>query len=55
MALPDQAELAEIGRLLEGGKVHPTVTKTFALAEAPRAHRYLETEHPRGKIALSIN
>lgn len=54
MARPNQAELAEIGRLLEGGKVRPTVTKTFGLEEAPRAHRYLETEHPRGKIAFSI-
>jgi NADPH:quinone reductase-like Zn-dependent oxidoreductase len=55
MAQPDQAQLAEIGRLLEDGKVRPTVTKTFALEEASRAHRYLEKEHPRGKIAFSIN
>lgn len=55
VAQPNQAQLAEIGRLLEGGKVHPTVTKTFALEEAARAHRYLETEHPRGKIAFSIS
>jgi NADPH:quinone reductase-like Zn-dependent oxidoreductase len=55
VAQPDQAQLAQIGRLLEGGKVRPTVTKTFALTDAPRAHRYLETEHPRGKIAFTID
>jgi NADPH:quinone reductase-like Zn-dependent oxidoreductase len=46
------AQLAEIGRLLEARRVRPVVTKTFTLAEAASAQRYLEEQHPRGKVVL---
>jgi len=54
MTEPNGAQLAEIGRLLEAGKVRPVVTKTFRLAEAASAQRYLEQQHPRGKVVLEI-
>jgi NADPH:quinone reductase-like Zn-dependent oxidoreductase len=34
--------------------VRPVVTKTFKLAEAASAQRYLEQQHPRGKVVLEI-
>ncbi len=38
--------------LAEAGQLRPFVDKTFALAEAPEAIRYMETEHARGKVVI---
>jgi NADPH:quinone reductase-like Zn-dependent oxidoreductase len=54
MAQPSPSQLSEIRRLIDAGDVLPTVTKTFALEAAADAHRYLQNQHPRGKIAFSI-
>jgi NADPH:quinone reductase-like Zn-dependent oxidoreductase len=54
MATPNTAQLAEIGSLIERGKVRPVVTRTFSLDEAAAAQTYLQQEHPRGKTVLSI-
>ncbi len=52
-ARPDGAQLAEIARLIEEQKVRPVVDTTFEMAEAARAQDHLETQHVRGKIALT--
>jgi NADPH:quinone reductase-like Zn-dependent oxidoreductase len=54
MAEPNAAQLNEIGRLIDDGKVHPMVQATFPLAEAAAAQKELETEHTRGKIVLAL-
>jgi NADPH:quinone reductase-like Zn-dependent oxidoreductase len=54
MTTPNAAQLAEIGSLIDSGKVRPCVTKTFGLDEAAAAQVYVEKEHPRGKTVLSI-
>ena len=54
VARPDAAELAEIGALIDAGKVHPFVMATYTLDQAARAHERLESGHVRGKIVLSI-
>jgi NADPH:quinone reductase-like Zn-dependent oxidoreductase len=53
-AQPSAAQLLEIRDLIDAGKVRPTVTRTFTLDSASAAQRFLEHEHPRGKIVLSI-
>ncbi|MDE2183955.1 MAG: NADP-dependent oxidoreductase [Alphaproteobacteria bacterium] len=54
MAQPDAAQLAEIAKLIEGGKVRPAVDTVFRFAAAPEAQAKLEHEHVRGKIVLEI-
>lgn len=54
MAHPSATQLFEIQCLIDAGKVRPTVTKTFALAAAGEAQRFLEADHPRGKIVLVV-
>jgi len=54
MAQPNAAQLQEITRLVEAGKVRPTVERVFPLAEAAEAHRFLESSHPRGKVVLRV-
>lgn len=54
MSEPNGAQLLEIRALIDAGKVRPTVTKTFPLESAGAAQTFLEHEHPRGKIVLTI-
>lgn len=54
MTRPSGAQLEEIGRLIDSGKVRPHVAATFALAEAGAAQERLEQQHSRGKIVLEV-
>lgn len=54
MAKPDAKELAEIGRLIETGKIRPVIAATYPLAHAARAEAALEKEHVQGKIVLTV-
>ena len=51
---PDGNELAEITKLIEAGKIKPTVSQVIPLAEAVKAAQQAETHHTRGKIVLKI-
>ncbi len=53
-AQPNGAELAEIGALIDAGKVHPHVHAIYPLEEAATAMRQLESGHVRGKIVLQV-
>lgn len=48
------SELAEIGRLIDAGRVKPKITKTFPLGEAADAQSYVEAGHAEGKVVLKI-
>ena len=53
-AQANAGQLAEIGRLIDQGKVHPVVMATYPLAEARQAYERLEHGHVRGKIVLVV-
>ena len=53
-AQPNAGQLAEIGRLIDQGKVRPVVMATYPLADARQAHERLERGHVRGKIVLVV-
>ncbi|HEX4505702.1 MAG TPA: NADP-dependent oxidoreductase [Alphaproteobacteria bacterium] len=48
------ADLGEIAKLIGAGRVEPRVAKVFALEDAAEAQRFLENEHPAGKVVLRI-
>jgi NADPH:quinone reductase-like Zn-dependent oxidoreductase len=50
---PSGAQLRQIGRLLEAGRVRPSVDRVFPLAEARQAYELARAGHPRGKIVLT--
>lgn len=54
VAQSNAAQLAEIGRLIDAGKVKPFVQATYPLEEVAKAEERLEKEHARGKIVLRI-
>ncbi|MEU7074877.1 NAD(P)-dependent alcohol dehydrogenase [Streptomyces narbonensis] len=52
-AEPRRENLAALRELAENGGITPVVERTYPLAEAPRALRYVEEEHARAKVVLS--
>jgi NADPH:quinone reductase-like Zn-dependent oxidoreductase len=51
---PNRYELAQIGRLIDDGKVQVFVERILPLDEVRRAHQHLEYEHVRGKVVLAV-
>ena len=53
-ALPNTDQLRTLSMLTGGRTVVPVVDRVFDLAEGADAVRYVETEHARGKVLLTI-
>jgi NADPH:quinone reductase-like Zn-dependent oxidoreductase len=55
MAKPTQADLAYLAEQLEAGKIVPVVERCYPLSETAEAMRYLEEEHARGKVVITVD
>jgi NADPH:quinone reductase-like Zn-dependent oxidoreductase len=53
-AKPSKENLAALRELVESGKVTPVIDRTYPLSEAPEAIRYLEVEHARAKVVITV-
>jgi NADPH:quinone reductase-like Zn-dependent oxidoreductase len=51
---PNGAELTEIARIVDSGKLKPVVETVLPLPDARRAHELSQTGHTRGKIVLGV-
>jgi NADPH:quinone reductase-like Zn-dependent oxidoreductase len=51
---PSRAQLIEIGRLIDRGKLRPIIEATFPLGEARQAFERAAGGHNRGKIVLQV-
>ncbi|SFD47820.1 NADPH:quinone reductase [Bacillus sp. OV194] len=53
---PDGDQLAEIGKLIEEGKIKPFVGETFPLTQegVRKAHELSESHHAKGKIIIQV-
>jgi NADPH:quinone reductase-like Zn-dependent oxidoreductase len=51
---PDGNELSEITKLIEAGKIKPTVSQVLPLTDAVKAVQQSATHHTRGKLVLRI-
>ena len=47
-------DLEELTPLIESGAVTPVIDRTYALADAPDAIRYLAQGHPAGKVVVTV-
>jgi NADPH:quinone reductase-like Zn-dependent oxidoreductase len=54
MAKQSVANLATLRELVESGAVRPVVDRTYTLPEAAEAIRYLEIEHARAKVVVTV-
>src|SRR6266566_5029546 len=52
---PNGAQLAEIAKIIEAGKLAPVIDRIFPLSEARRAHELSQSGHTHGKIALRVS
>jgi NADPH:quinone reductase-like Zn-dependent oxidoreductase len=53
-AKPSSKDLLVMKELLEAGKVVPVIDRCYPLDETAEAIRYLEGEHARGKVVITI-
>ncbi|MGW2780138.1 NAD(P)-dependent alcohol dehydrogenase [Streptomyces populi] len=53
-ATASKENLAALGELAESGKLVPVIDRTYPLGEAPEAIRYLEGEHARSKVVITV-
>jgi NADPH:quinone reductase-like Zn-dependent oxidoreductase len=51
---PSRAVLVALRELAESGKLAPVIDRTYTLGEAAEAIRYLEVEHARGKVVVTV-
>ncbi|CRK58992.1 Bifunctional protein: zinc-containing alcohol dehydrogenase; quinone oxidoreductase (NADPH:quinone reductase); Similar to arginate lyase [Alloactinosynnema sp. L-07] len=51
---PTQDTLATLRALIESGEITPVIDRTYSLSEAPEAVRYLEVEHARAKVVITM-
>lgn len=47
-------DLVTLRELIEAGKVTPVIDRTYHLSEVAEAIRYVETQHARGKVVITI-
>ena len=53
-AQPTTGRLEEIAGLVQSGSLVPVIDRVFALDDGAEAVRYVETEHARGKVVLTV-
>src|SRR6202030_1339348 len=51
---PSGAQLAEIAKIIDSGKLAPVIDRILPLSEARRAHELSQSGHVRGKIVLRV-
>jgi NADPH:quinone reductase-like Zn-dependent oxidoreductase len=52
---PSGAQLAEIAKIIDSGKLAPIIDRIFPLCEARRSHELSQSGHTHGKIALRVS
>ena len=53
-AQPNGAQLTEIAKIIDSGKLAPVINRILPLSEARRAHELSQSGHTHGKIALRV-
>jgi len=54
LAIPKNEDLVVLKELIESGKVHPVIDRTYPLSETPEAFRYLDEGHTQGKVVVIV-
>jgi NADPH:quinone reductase-like Zn-dependent oxidoreductase len=54
LAVPGSQTLTTLKELSESGKIKPVIDRTFPLSETLAAFWYLEREHARGKVVITV-
>ena len=55
IAKPNPEDLALLADLMATGKIRAVIDRTYPLAETAEALRYLQGQHPRGKVVVTVS
>lgn len=55
LAVPFGKDLIQLEEWIEAGKIKPVIDRIYPLSETPEAFRYLEIEHARGKVVITVS
>jgi NADPH:quinone reductase-like Zn-dependent oxidoreductase len=53
-ATPSSENLAALREFAESGKIAPVIDRTYPLSDVPEAIRYVEVEHARAKVVVTV-
>ena len=53
-AMPNAQDLATVSEWLRTGTIRPVIDRCYPLSETAEAFRYLEKEHARGKVVITV-
>ena len=53
-ATPRRESLLALTELIEAGRITPVIDRTYPLADAPTAIRYVEGRHARAKVVITV-
>ena len=54
LAAPNGKDLSLLKEWIEAGKIKPVIDRIYPLRDTPKAFSYLEKEHARGKVVITI-
>lgn len=54
VAVPNGKDLTQLKAWIETGKIKPVIDRTYPFREAIEAFRYLDKEHARGKVVITV-
>jgi NADPH:quinone reductase-like Zn-dependent oxidoreductase len=54
IAAPSGPHLVALAELIDADSVHPVVERTYTLTDAAEAIRYVESEHARAKVVVTV-
>ena len=54
LAAPNGKDLSLLKERIEAGKIKPVIDRIYPLSDTPKAFSYLEKEHARGKVVITI-
>lgn len=54
MAKVNGQDLIILGEMIEAGKITPVIDRTYPLSNTAEAIRYVEDEHARGKVVITV-
>jgi NADPH:quinone reductase-like Zn-dependent oxidoreductase len=55
LAVPNGKDLVQLKEWLQTGQVKPVIERTYPMRETPEAFRYLDKEHARGKVVITVS
>jgi NADPH:quinone reductase-like Zn-dependent oxidoreductase len=54
LSTPNHEDLVVLKELVESGRLHPVVGRTYPLSATSEALRYIEGGHARGKVVVTV-